>query len=146
MSIKISLDNIINFCENHKLKLTLQQELIVNIIINSKKPLTQNDILFELKKTNPKANRMTIYRSLDILSQHHIIHNVNFDNTYLLCNHLDEVHSHQILVCKICGNRIEIKSNNLEEIISAEAKKFGFIASPDIEISGSCKNCTQNIA
>lgn len=141
MNKKISLNSIIKFCENHELKLTPQQELIVSIIINSQKPLTQNDILIELKKTNPKANRMTIYRSLETLSQHHIIHNVNFDNTYLLCNHLDEVHSHQILVCKVCGNRIEIKSNNLEAIILEEAKKFGFIASSDIEISGSCKSC-----
>lgn len=140
--MKPTLNNVLNYCSSKGIKLSHQQELILATIINSDKALTINDILQKLKILNPRANRMTIHRSLEHLNKTDLIHKIAFNHTYTLCSQLDyEGHHCQILVCQKCGLQIELNSLAIQKTLIAESLPHKFTIANPLEITGYCDNC-----
>jgi len=121
-------------------KLTNQQSQILSLITTCKHPLTAHEILIKLKESNSKANRMTVYRSLEYLVQKGIIHKVDFNNSYRLCDQ-PQGHNCQILVCQDCGNQLEIHSTYIEELISKIRLLYKFNISNLTQFKGLCLDC-----
>lgn len=107
-------------------------------------PLTAQDILVQLRKLNPKANRMTIHRALEHLVKIELIHKIAFNHTYALCEHLECAQQHlcQILVCQGCGTQIELHQNHLHHALQKLGRQLDFTIANQIEITGTCLNCS----
>lgn len=134
------LHDVLKYCDSHKIHVTSQQVLILEIIVASPKAVTANEILVKLKEANPKANRMTIHRALEYLVKANLIHRIVYNLTYKLCNHLS-THNCQILICQKCGRQIELHSENLRQTLADAGTSHGFVISNPIEITGYCKEC-----
>lgn len=130
------------FCLQQKITLTPQHELVLKIIANSKIALSSNEILGHLIIQNPKANRMTIHRALENLLKYNLIHKIQVNQTYSLCQHLSD-HSCQLFVCLNCGKQIEIHSHIICQALKQASHEYNFRLENPLEITGYCGSCHQ---
>ncbi len=133
---------ILNYCTEESIPLTEQQSLVLRIICEHKEALAAHQILDDLKLNNAKANRMTIHRALEYLTNMQIIHKISFNNTYVACTHLAE-HKCQLLVCIKCGKKIEFSSSEVFDALKLSSEKQGFHIKTPIEIMGICEKCRE---
>ncbi len=137
------LKSIKNCCKASELRLTPLREQILEFIYSSDTPLGAYDLLRLLRETKAKAEAMTVYRVLEFLMQHHLVHRVESLNAYIPCSHPSEQQHHsQLLLCKNCGISTEIADQNVIRAIQACLKTQGFSLEHGItEIRGLCYNC-----
>ena len=64
---------VLAYCQVQKINLSAQQELILMIISQATSAVSSHEILTNLIQHNPKANRMTIHRALDLLIKANLI-------------------------------------------------------------------------
>ncbi len=136
-------ETIVDYCKSKNIQLTNQRSLIIRIIASTPDQLTANEILIYLQKVNPKANRMTIHRALEFLTDAGLIHKIAFNHTYKLCAHLYCKHDHhcQILICQKCGNQTEIHNPQITGALLEISKTHNFKLANPVEITGSCAKC-----
>lgn len=138
----LSQDELIQYCEKNRIKLTPLRESILMILVTQKQPMTAYQILDELKQTNAKAQVMSVYRVLEYLKEHHLIHRIENLNAFMLCNHLSKTHLSQWLICEICGDAQEWSLPVFQTGINHLEKDTGFsVTSPTIELLGVCRIC-----
>lgn len=139
------LATIQHYCASQQIKLTAQQELVLSTISKNDHPPTIAQILAELVKDNPKANRMTIHRALEYLTTIGLIHKIALNHTYALCSNFNQFHhqSCQILICQKCGTQIEIHSHKICEALAEAASSNDFSFISPLEIIGLCYRCQQ---
>jgi Fe2+ or Zn2+ uptake regulation protein len=135
-----TLDNLLTYCQNNNIQLTEQQILLLDIILQSSHPISATELLDALKIHNPKANRMTIHRGLERLTEQSLIHKIQFNNTYSICQHISN-HNCQMLVCIKCNNQTEIHSHNLCHSLNRLHQDYQFTVTSPIEITGICSQC-----
>ncbi len=135
-----TLDNLLTYCHINNISLSKQQALILELIFNSNLAISAAELLEQLKTTNFKANRMTIHRTLDKLVEQNIIHKIQYNNTYSICQHIS-THNCQILVCIKCNQQVEVHSHQLCHSLNKLSQDYQFTAISPIEITGICKNC-----
>ena len=113
--------------------LTKNREEILNIISNSKEPVTVKQI-----KEIVSSDISTIYRAVDFLENREFIHSVTFDNEKYYFKEKDG----NFIICNSC-KKIEIFPSSLvsnEENILKQ--KFGFLPLSHIFLfKGLCKKC-----
>lgn len=131
---------IMNYCRLNKIQFTPQQLIILNIFCKAENPLGASEVLARLEINNPKANRMTVHRALEMFIDYGLIHKINFNNTYALCQHISD-HNCQLLVCKICASQIEMHSHELCKALAEATTKYNFIITNQIELTGVCNEC-----
>lgn len=125
-------------------KLTPHRKMILEEIIgNSDRHLSAEDIYGLLRKKGIEVGLATIYRTLELFVELNILHKVDFDDgrsRYELTR--DERHRHHHLVCLGCGEVAEVEDdllNRLEEMIES---KHGFqIIDHTVKFYGYCEHC-----
>jgi Fur family transcriptional regulator, zinc uptake regulator len=139
------LIKIEKLCNSREVKLTPLRSDILKIILDSKKSLGAYDILRKLRENRPKAEPPTVYRVLDYLIEHQVIHRIHSNNTYFCCPNIDDCntqHQAQIFICKQCGHCQEIMDKSLIQSLKKFSTKHQFqMSTQPIEIYGLCKNC-----
>lgn len=136
--------DVVGYCESHNIKLTPLRKNILLIVAKTKQPLTAYQILDELKQDNPKAQVMSVYRVLEYLLAHHLIHRIENLNAFMPCCHLLEKHFSQWLICETCGDTKECALPVFEQGIDQIEKHTGFsVTNPTIELLGLCSQCQQ---
>ncbi|HOL99119.1 MAG: transcriptional repressor [Bacteroidales bacterium] len=123
---------------HHHLKRTSCREGIIEVVMNAKQALSENEIR---ERLSGKYDRTTFYRSFKTLEEHKIIHKIVVDNQlvkYALDNsvtHKDEhVHFYCIKCNSVkCMDNIPIKKYQLPHGYS----EIGI----EVLIKGICENC-----
>lgn len=135
-----TLENLLIYCQINNISLSKQQILVLEIIANSGLPIHASEVLERLKTNNLKANRMTIHRALEKLTEQSLIHKIQYNNTYTICQHIS-THNCQILVCTKCLKQTEIHSHQLCHSLNKLNQDYQFTVISPIEITGICHNC-----
>lgn len=131
---------LLQLCQQKSIVLSTQQELILQIIFVQQSPMSSSSILEQLIIYNPTANRMTIYRALEYLIEHKLVHKIQSQNTYTICKQISD-HSCQILVCTQCGAEVEIHSHSICSALDSVQAEYNFTFANPLEILGLCANC-----
>lgn len=86
---------------------------------------------------------ITVYRALDFLMEHGLVHRLASLNAYVACARGSiEEHKSQFLVCRQCGVIAELIDPAIEQAIAGAASGVGFqVATPVVEVAGVCPNC-----
>lgn len=123
------------------MRLTKVREALAEIFCQTERPLTVPEILVKLEQSNLRPNKTTVYRELEILIKNEILKEVYFNDDKKRYE-LDRDHHHH-LVCKQCGEVIEIECDHSFELqVEAVAKKNNFVIETEsLEFFGQCKNC-----
>jgi Fur family zinc uptake transcriptional regulator len=130
------------YCRHHNLRLTALRRRVLELVWTSHQPVGAYALLERLIGEGRKAAPPTIYRSLDFLLQHGLIHRIASLNAFIGCNHPGSDHEAQFFICDGCGQAAEIGNPSIESAIAKDAKKLGFnVARKTIEVGGICAHC-----
>lgn len=144
--MSIELTKLLDSIKESGYKLTPQRREILQVLIDSRGKHLNCDEIYELVKTRcPEIGIATVYRTIQILESTSNISKLNLDDGCVRYEiNLDhEVHNHHHLICKICGNIIEVQVDLLEELESNIENNYGFkILDHDLKFFGICNKCS----
>ncbi|WP_417531988.1 Fur family transcriptional regulator [Marinobacter lipolyticus] len=129
-------------CQQRNARLTPTRERVLELIWQSHKPLGAYDVLAVLTEDGHNAAPPTVYRALDFLQQHGLVHRIASLNAFAGCTHAGKHHNGMFLICRSCGNVLELTAPNVAKAVSEAASAEGF--QPEdvmIEIAGLCPAC-----
>ena len=132
------------------LKLTKNQQLVLDQLMQAEAPMSAYAILDELRPQGLRAP-LQIYRALDKLIGLGIVHRLESMNAFVACacSHPsgNAVKLVGFAICEICGKALEFADGDVANILCKWAVSNGFAAkSSSIEIKGICAACQQNAA
>lgn len=138
------LKKIGSYCEEKGIRFTEPRRLVLEVIAASEKPLGAYDILAQMGKhvSNPKPP--TVYRAIEFLTEHQIIHRIESLNAYILCQSDHRHEGSQFMICDDCGSVSEAHICDLPTPLASKIKQKGFNLSRwDVELHGTCKDCSK---
>ena len=141
--IKEALQEARSLCKDKGARLTPLREKVLELVWQSHSPVGAYDILAELGRIEERsAQPPTVYRALDFLMEHGLIHRLSSLNAFIGCTHPGERHSNCFLICQKCRVAQEIDYPAIDNSIRDCADSEGFqINDSSIELMGLCPNC-----
>jgi Fur family zinc uptake transcriptional regulator len=140
-------------CAARGARLTELRRQVLALILRSPVPLGAYALLDRLKSTHVGAAPPTVYRALEFLTEHRLVHRIERLNAFIGCRvgcseacaadaHADHPHAAQFLICGGCGRVEEIEDVGVSEALAAATWRAGFTAErATIEIEGICQQC-----
>ena len=118
--------------------MTKYSKQILELINQSYRHMTAEQLFLELKKSEPKIVQATVYNNLNALYQKGMVRKISLAGSP---DRYDKVHRHDHLICKKCGALSDISfrdiTKDLEKQIGAE------IISYDLNIFYLCPECRE---
>lgn len=130
-------------CAEAGAKLTLQRQMVLQLVWQSHKPLGAYPLMSQLQQLTGKiVAPPTVYRALEFLLEQGLIHRVHSLNAFIGCDHPGQPHSGQLLICRACGDAQELDSAVIDASIAQLLPANGFSAERVmLEITGLCRTC-----
>ena len=114
---------------------------ILELLNDSKKPLSAYEILAELQGTGISAPQ-TVYRALNSLVELDLVHRIESLNSFVACHNKEEDHGKQFVICKACKSVLEIHDHRICNFIKEIGKNLRFkIEHEMLELTGLCSQC-----
>ena len=129
-------------CASRGLRFTPLRRRVLELVWSSHKPVGAYALLDQLRDEALGSAPPTIYRALDFLIEHGLIHRIERMNAFVGCSHPGETHRGFFLICGECGNAEEMESAGVADSIAASANRRGFAARDmTLEVTGTCADC-----
>jgi Fe2+/Zn2+ uptake regulation proteins len=145
MSITEQIEKINRQMINKGYKLTPQREATLRVLLeNEKDHLTAEDVYMLIKPNYPNIGLATVYRSLELLAELHVVEKVNFGDggARFDLRSDDQPHMHHHLICTRCGMVEEIKEDWLLPMENRIEKELGFrVTDHRLDFHGICREC-----
>lgn len=119
---------------------TKQKQLILNVLKESPKPLSINEIYQNLIKELPTIAKSTIYRNIDTLLKQNQIDKYYLNDNELFYQIKDNKHKHYV-ICDACKKMFDLPLCPIHEIEDAMKEEGFSISEHYIQISGTCRDC-----
>ncbi len=126
------------------LRATKAREIVLTTILEAESALSQPEVFTKLAEHN--IDRVTVYRVLDWLTEHHLVHKISGDNRAwkFQASHADHAddHSHSHLHCNACGKVMcihELSAKFPQALLS----KYQ-ITQVQVNLKGICPDCTSS--
>ena len=131
-------------CERRGSKLTGQRREILSSVAQSHSAVCAYDIIERMAEHGPRPAPITVYRALDFLLAHGLVHKIESRNAFVACSHSHEGQPAALLICETCGTVAELDAPEIFERIAQKAKAQKFSpAHTVIEMSGTCGSCAR---
>ncbi|THF67195.1 transcriptional repressor [Pseudothauera nasutitermitis] len=124
-------------------KLTKQQTLVLDALLRANEPASAYELLERLRDEGFRAPPQ-IYRALDKLIGHGLVHKLDSLNAFVACAHPHEHEHGQAIfaICDHCGSVEEFSDRTVERGLKGCSTEHAFkMAKTTIEMHGTCKNC-----
>jgi len=129
-------------CAQRGARLTPTRKRVLELIWREHKPVGAYDLLRFLQDERKGAAPPTVYRALEFLQEQGLIHRIEFLNAYMGCADPENPHVGHFLVCRKCGNAVELADSRIEETVSESSAALGFKAEQSmVEVKGVCADC-----
>ena len=130
------------------LKVTRQRLVVLEAISSCPEEHLSADEIFALVKVDcPEIGLATVYRTIQLLSELHLIDRINFDDGYVRYEmgsafDREQKDHHHHLICSNCGKVISFQDDLLEELEEKIARTTGFeVVDHEVKLYGHCKDC-----
>jgi len=131
-----------DICRRRGARLTELRRRVLATIWEDHAPIGAYDILARLNAGGDRNAPMAVYRALDFLMEHGLVHRLSSLNAYIGCRHAGRSHSGQFLICSRCNAVAEITSAAVSQTVARAAKARGFAPLAEVvEVTGLCPNC-----
>jgi Fur family transcriptional regulator, zinc uptake regulator len=131
-------------CERRGSKLTGQRRDILASVAQSHSAVGAYDIIERMAEHGPRPAPITVYRALDFLLAHGLVHKIESRNAFVACSHSHEGQPAALLICETCGTVSELDAPEVFECLTGKAKAQKFSpAHTMIEMSGTCGACAR---
>ncbi|TQV70731.1 transcriptional repressor [Exilibacterium tricleocarpae] len=133
-------------CQAKAVKLTPLRRQVLALVWQSHKPLGAYTLIDMLAAADTRrVAPPTVYRALEFLLEHRLIHRIDSLNAYIGCPDPGHHHHNYFLICLDCGIAAECPTQYLSPAIEAAATAAGFaISSQSVEIVGRCPACRKH--
>lgn len=140
--IDSALNRAEDICQEKGLRLTQLRKRVLELVWESHGPVKAYDILGKLDHKGSAAKPPTVYRSLEFLTQHGLVHKLNSLNAYVGCSHPSKTHACYFLICKVCDQVMECCNQLLTRAIRTTSDEHHFqVTGVTLEIEGVCEQC-----
>ncbi|MDO4905067.1 MAG: transcriptional repressor [Lautropia sp.] len=143
------LDSLQQHCQRRGAQLTPLRLDVLTQLLQRPGGMKAYDLLAAMQARKPGIAPMSIYRTLDFLVEHELVHKVDATSTFVICEHgHHDHHDHGfpiMLICEHCGQATECKDAETIAALSGTLGRFhaqqGFQAH-GMEIKGRCRHCS----
>ena len=131
-------------CARAGARLTEIRREVLALILASGEPVGAYALLDRLKLARANAAPVTVYRALEFLLAHGLIHKVERLNAFIGCiEHGGHDHAVQFLICSQCGGVSEIEDAGIAAAVASASAAAGFRPGRvTVEVEGRCSNCS----
>jgi len=137
-----ALDEAARLCADQGARLTPVRRAVLALVWRSHAPVGAYDILARLPRGQRPAAPPTVYRALDFLLDHGLVHRIESLNAFVGCAHPGHGHDGQFLICTNCRAASEIDDRSLGDAAARSARRAGFhLRRRTIELQGLCSRC-----
>lgn len=132
----------VNTLKKAGFRITQAREALIDILLVNRHPLTVFELLAALKKRRINVNKTTVYREIEFLKTHKILHEIQFAERSKRYEIASDDHHHH-LVCLNCDRVSDVKlSQELAREEQRIEKATGFkILNHSLEFFGICSTC-----
>jgi Fur family ferric uptake transcriptional regulator len=128
-------------------KLTSQREATVRVLLeNEDDHLSAEDVFMLVKEKAPEIGLATVYRTLELLCELHIVEKLNFGDGVARYDLRSEnsKHHHHHLICVQCGSVDEIMDDWLLPLEERLAREYQFkVVDHRLDFHGICWRCAE---
>lgn len=127
-------------------RLTPWRREVLRVILAAPGPIGAYGVLEALRHEHPTLTPPTVYRALDFLMAHGLVHRISHLAAFVPCHHgAGGDHRAQFLICRGCGRTLEFDLPELVGLLEGRAAREGFaIEGMTIEAEGLCAACRLN--
>lgn len=131
-------------CRARGSKLTEQRRDILTCVAEGHAAVGAYEIIEKMAKNGVRHAPVTIYRALEFLTDHGLVHKIECRNAYVACSHAHQGKPAALLICETCGIVEEVDAPDMAETISKKAKGLGFKPRQTVmELMGTCQSCVR---
>ncbi len=135
-----------DICAKGGAQLTPLRRRVLELIWRSHAPVGAYELLRALAETKPGAAPPTVYRALNFLLAHGLVHRIECLNAFIGCAHPRLEHGGQFLICGDCGAAAEVHDPRVDAAIGRRAAELGFTVSrKTVEVQGLCGPCQSRL-
>lgn len=129
-------------CARRGARLTALRRRVLELVWSSHAPVGAYDVLRRLGRERGGAAPPTVYRTLDFLLGHGLIHRIESLNAFVGCARPGRAHAGQFLICAECGTIAEVEDARVDAAIAHRAAALGFaVRHTTVEVEGVCSPC-----
>ena len=129
-------------CAEKGTRLTDQRKDILESVAESHLAVGAYEVIERMAQRGPRPAPITVYRALDFLLEHNLVHKIESRNAFVACACAHDSSTPALLICDRCGVVDEILQPQATENLQKAAIANGFkISRTVIELSGTCKAC-----
>lgn len=131
-------------CARLGVRLTDLRRRVLELVWSSHKPITAYELLDMLRQDHRSAAPPTVYRALDFLLEHGLIHRIEVLNAFIGCPDPEHAHRGMFLICNQCRRVDEVpESAPFRRAIRQEAERLHFaVRATMVEVIGLCADCS----
>ena len=129
------------------LKVTSQRLMVLNIMsAHGDEHLTVEEIYDLAKEESPEIGLATIYRTVQVLLELHVIEKVTFDDGFaryeLNGEETGSGHRHHHAICTQCGKVYSLETDLLDTLEKQVFESLGFeVTDHEVKLYGLCSAC-----
>lgn len=133
------LENALDFLRQKGLRITSQRSLILNYLITQHTHPTAEAIFNALKATDANLSLATVYNTLDLFIEHHLVNLAGNDDK----QHFDYfAHPHYHVICSVCGRIEDVFDFSFDSLLEHAQVHTGYqIDHAAVEVFGVCQAC-----
>ena len=142
---ELTLDDAAERCRARGASLTPIRRAVLELLLEEPGGIKAYDLLDRMKKVHRSATPPTVYRALDFLIEQGLAHRIARTNQFIACNHEGHDVACLFLVCPQCGQVTELHDDAALAGLMKGLKAAGHaLASPEIELSAVCAECSRS--
>jgi Fur family transcriptional regulator, zinc uptake regulator len=140
--IESALARAQRICASRSARLTPVRQRVLELILSSDQPTGAYALLAELQRGRGKLGPPTVYRALDFLLAHKLIHKIETSSAFIACDDIEHPHESQFMICEDCGATEEIQDDAIVQSLRRLGEGRGFAVERQIvEARGLCPAC-----
>jgi Fur family zinc uptake transcriptional regulator len=131
-------------CGRRGARLTDIRQRVLELVWRSHAPIGAYSVLEELRRDGRSAAPPTVYRALDFLLEHGLVHRIESLNAFIGCARPDRTHVSQFMICTDCHGVAEMDDPAIGSAVARGASAAGFVVNRlTIEMQGLCPRCSK---
>lgn len=140
--IECALARAQRICVGRGARLTPVRRRVLELILRADQPTGAYALLAQLQQGRGKLGPPTVYRALDFLLAHKLIHKVETSSAFIACLDIEHPHESQFMICEDCGATEEIRDDEIVQSLRRLGEGRGFAVERQvIEARGLCPAC-----
>ena len=139
-----ALERAERVCRSRGARFTEQRRRVYELIVRAGEPVTAYELLHRMGADGSHPAPPTVYRALDFLQAHGLVHRLASQSRFVACDHPENgAHGGVFLVCGRCGQAVEWQDERVARAVARSAREAGFRLGGEVlpEVEGTCGDC-----